>query len=98
MGTPSLVAVAPPRHHRPPRSRAPTAQAARVQRRRNVGGTSVASPGVHRRVMSRTVAGRFHVTADALLDRRATRPADPAPTLRRTARLLVVDPAAIVRF
>jgi two-component system, NarL family, response regulator DevR len=38
------------------------------------------------------------VTADALLDRRAARPADQAPTARRTARLLIVDGAAIVRF
>lgn len=38
------------------------------------------------------------MTADALLDRRAARPTDPAPTVRRTARLLVVDPAPIVRF
>ena len=38
------------------------------------------------------------MAADALLDRRGARPADPAPTLRRTARLLIVDGAAIVRF
>jgi DNA-binding NarL/FixJ family response regulator len=37
------------------------------------------------------------VTADALLDR-APRSADPVPAARRTARLLVVDDAAIVRF
>jgi DNA-binding NarL/FixJ family response regulator len=37
------------------------------------------------------------VTADALLDR-APRAADPVPTAQRTARLLVVDAAAIVRF
>ncbi len=37
------------------------------------------------------------MTADALLDRRSV-PPGPAPTGRRTARLLVVDPAAIVRF
>src|SRR5919112_6389194 len=44
------------------------------------------------------VAGRFRVTADALLDGRAARPLDPAPTVRRTARVMVVDAAAIVRF
>jgi two-component system, NarL family, response regulator DevR len=42
------------------------------------------------------------VTADALLDRRALRtperPRELRPTVRRTARLLVVDDAAIVRF
>ncbi len=37
------------------------------------------------------------MTADALLDR-APRSANPVPTARRTARLLVVDDAAIVRF
>ncbi len=37
------------------------------------------------------------MTADALLDRRSG-PPRPAPTARRTARLLIVDPAAIVRF
>ncbi len=37
------------------------------------------------------------MTADALLDR-APRSADPVPAARRTARLLVVDDAAIVRF
>ncbi len=37
------------------------------------------------------------MTADALLDR-APRAADPVPTAQRTARLLVVDAAAIVRF
>jgi DNA-binding NarL/FixJ family response regulator len=42
------------------------------------------------------------VSADALLDRRVPRPADrtadPRSTVRRTARLLIVDDSAIVRF
>jgi DNA-binding NarL/FixJ family response regulator len=42
------------------------------------------------------------VTADALLDRRVPRPADrpgnPGATVRRTARLLIVDDSAIVRL
>ena len=38
------------------------------------------------------------MTADALLDRRAARTTDPVPAPRRTARLLIVDGAAIVRF
>jgi DNA-binding NarL/FixJ family response regulator len=38
------------------------------------------------------------VTADALLDRRVLRPAERPPTVRRTARLLIVDGEAIVRF
>ena len=38
------------------------------------------------------------MTVDALLDRRAARSANASPTARRTARLLIVDGAAIVRF
>jgi DNA-binding NarL/FixJ family response regulator len=38
------------------------------------------------------------VTADALLDPRTLRPVAPPPTVRRTARLLLVDGAAIVRY
>lgn len=38
------------------------------------------------------------MTAGPLLDRRSARSAPPGPTARRTARLLIVDGAAIVRF
>ena len=38
------------------------------------------------------------MTADALLDPRTLRPVAPPPALRRTARLLLVDAEAIVRY
>jgi two-component system, NarL family, response regulator DevR len=69
-------------------------QVSRVQRRGNV--TEVTVARVRRRPAGRR--SEAAVTADALLDRQLLRPLDRPPVARRTARLLIVDGEAIVRF